>query len=79
MNEAFVKIVRRHLKYLEAGDELAPDASLKGLGLDSMEAVTLMLELEDEFNIMLPDSQLTAETFATPANLWDAINPLRSS
>src|SRR5204863_6516932 len=49
MNEAFVAILRRHLRYLPPEDELTPDAPLRALGLDSMAAVALMLDLEDAF------------------------------
>ncbi len=78
MDQAFVTIVRRHLKYLAPDEELAPQASLKGLGLDSMAAVTLMFDIEDEFAVTLPDSHLTPETFATPASLWGVIDALRA-
>ena len=73
MNEAFVAILRRHLRYLPPEDELAPDAPLRALGLDSMAAVALMLDLEDEFATVLPDERLTGETFATARSLWSAI------
>src|SRR5204863_4184868 len=44
VNEAFVAILRRHLRYLPPDEELAPDAPLRALGLDSMAAVALMLD-----------------------------------
>jgi acyl carrier protein len=74
MPEEFSAILRRHLRYLPPDKPLAPDAPLRDLGLDSMAAVTLMLDLEDEFGITLPDSELTRNTFATPAALWAAVD-----
>lgn len=73
LNENFAAILRRHLSQAGRGQELTPDVPLKGLGLDSLQAVTLMLELEDEFGITLPDSSLTAGAFDTAATLWAAI------
>ena len=46
---------------------------LKELGLDSMQAVELLLDLEDELGIVLPDDAMTAETFATPGSLKAAV------
>ncbi|WP_328611220.1 phosphopantetheine-binding protein [Amycolatopsis sp. NBC_00345] len=63
------KVIRRHLKNLPEDQELAPEASLKELGLDSMKAVELLFDLEDELGIALPDNAMTRETFATPASL----------
>jgi acyl carrier protein len=73
VNETFVAILRRHLRYLPPDEELAPDAPLRALGLDSMAAVALMLDLEDEFATVLPDERLSGATFATARSLWSAI------
>jgi acyl carrier protein len=77
VNDAFVAILRRYLRYLPPDEELAPDAPLRALGLDSMAAVALMLDLEDEFATVLPDERLSAETFATAGSLWSAIASVR--
>ena len=37
----------------------------RGIGLDSMEALTLANALESEFGIAIPDDDLTVELFAT--------------
>lgn len=79
MDPNFVAILRGHLKYLPADRGLAPDAVLRELGLDSMAAVTLMLDLEDEFGVTIPDSALTAETFRTPDSLYTALTAAMSS
>ena len=70
LNQTFSAILRRHLRYLAPSEELAPETPLRELGLDSMEAVTLVLDLEDEFGVTLPESSLTAETFANAEALW---------
>lgn len=69
----FEAILRKRLKHLEPGAALPEDALLKDLGLDSMEAVELLLDLEDELGIVLPDEAMTAETFATASSLREAV------
>jgi len=69
----FEAILRRRLKYLDADAALPDDAPLQELGLDSMQAVELLLDLEDELGIVLPDDAMTAETFATPGSLKAAV------
>ena len=69
-NQVFISILRSHLRYLAPSEELAPDMPLKELGLDSIVAVALLLDLESEFGVTLPDSSLKSETFATANQLW---------
>lgn len=69
----FDAILRKRLKYLDAEAALPDDAPLQELGLDSMQAVELLLDLEDELGIVLPDDAMTAETFATPGSLKAAV------
>jgi acyl carrier protein len=69
----FEQLVRRHLKYLDPGEELDFDAELRTLGLDSMAALNLLFDLEDAFEVMLPEEYLVDETFATARSLHDAL------
>jgi acyl carrier protein len=69
----FDVILRKRLKHLDADAALPDDAPLQELGLDSMQAVELLLDLEDELGIVLPDDAMTAETFATPGSLKAAV------
>jgi len=69
----FEAILRKRLKYLDADAALPDEAALQELGLDSMQAVELLLDLEDELGIVLPDDAMTAETFATPGSLKAAV------
>ena len=78
LDPMFEAVLRRHLKQVDADRPLPPDASLKDLGLDSMQAVELVFDLEDELDVLLPDEAMTAETFATAAQLWAAVNAART-
>ena len=74
----FEKVLREHLPLLEAGQELAPDATLAALGLDSLATVQLLVGLEDAFELTIPDELLVPENFATPGALWAAVDGLRT-
>lgn len=76
--DRFIALVTEHLKLAESGIDLAIDADLDELGLDSQAALLLMLDLEEAFGVLFPDSMLTEETFATPRSLWAAVCRLRT-
>lgn len=69
---AFQDVLLPRLPYAE-GDELAADADLAALGLDSMGVVQLLADLEDHFGVELDDELLTEETFATVGSLWATV------
>lgn len=70
---AVQSLLRRHLPHLPDGQDLASDAPLRELGLDSMQAVELVFDLEDEIGIIFPDEAMTAETFATLRSLLTVV------
>lgn len=72
-DERFERILRSNLNLLAQEAPLAVDASLSALGLDSMQTVALLVELEDTYEITFPDESLTADTFATAGNLWTQV------
>lgn len=74
---SYEALLRKHLPFLEPGRALAPDASLTGLGLASLETVALLLDIEEQFNVEIPDELLTQETFETPVSLWQVITTQR--
>ncbi|MFI1994566.1 phosphopantetheine-binding protein [Actinoplanes sp. NPDC020271] len=73
MNPIVEDVLRRHLTYLPAGAPLDPGADLKDLGLDSMKAVELVFDLEDELGVALPDEMMNAKTFSTAGDLEAAL------
>jgi acyl carrier protein len=72
LDERLAALVRRHLRAPD-GQELRPQSSLRELGLDSLRAVRLLLDVEEEFAVTLPDSSLATGSLETPAALWAAI------
>ena len=54
-------------------DMLTPDATLEGLGLDSLDKVELMFSLEEEFKIKIPDREVTIVTIHDVVNVIDKL------
>jgi acyl carrier protein len=69
----YEKILRGYCS--EVGEDLPldPDTPLTALGFGSMQIVGLIVDLEDEFGLQLPETMLTPAIFATPATLWAAL------
>lgn len=75
-SEKLRSVLRRHLRFLEPGAPLADDAALGALGLDSMAAVNLLVDLEEAFGVQIPDDLLSAETFETVRSLESTFRPV---
>ena len=70
-------ILRRYLVLVPVGQDVPLKTELPALGLDSMSALTLLLELEEIFDISCPDSLLNATTFRSAKSLENVIQTLR--
>ncbi|MGY1496679.1 acyl carrier protein [Streptomyces sp. QTS52] len=79
MNQAFVDTLRPHLRYLTPDQELQPEDRLRDLGLNSMQAIDLVFDLEDNCGVALPDDQLSDSNFETAGALWAAMETARSA
>lgn len=69
----FVEVLRRQCRFVEPDAPIDMDASLESLGVDSLGMVSLVVDLEDEFQMAIPDELMTDEVFATPTALWTAL------
>ena len=72
----FEEVLRRHLRSAKA-NAIKYDAELVQLGLDSMTAVAVLLDMEKTFNIRFPDDMLVEGTFRTAGKLKEAVQMLR--
>lgn len=73
----FQEVLRPHLPYAVAED-LTIDDDLAALGLDSMGVVQLLADIENSYDVELPDEILNEETFATVGSLWGVLSTLVS-
>jgi acyl carrier protein len=60
-------------------DELTDTSDLHGAGLTSLATVSLMLALEERFDVEFPDALLSRKTFSSIRALAAAIDALRAS
>jgi acyl carrier protein len=77
MNTQLESILRTYLVLVPEGQAVPLETELPALGLDSMSALTLLLELEERFEISFPDSLLNATTFHSAKSLENAIQMLQ--
>src|SRR5205814_994285 len=68
----FEQCLRRHLRLLKQ-DSIDYAAELVQLGLDSMTAVALLLDMEKTFDIRFPDDMIAEDTFRTAGGLKKAV------
>jgi len=77
-SEAIESLVRPRLKFLQTGRELSPDENLGDLGLDSMTAIDLLLDLETHFGIVIDDESLTENSFSSVAEIKALVESSRA-
>lgn len=76
--EQFEEILRKNLTKLGPDVEFGPGSVLADLGLDSMSAVSLLLDLEEAFDVIIPDESLTTLlTSGSVGELWSTVEGLR--
>jgi acyl carrier protein len=78
IHEKFLAVVSKHLRFCNGSQAFPMETDLGALGLDSMSAIRLLLDLEQTFGILFPDALLTAETFRTASTLENAVQSLRN-
>ena len=68
-----LSVIRNILKQNDAVADLHPETQLVDIGLDSTDMVALMLGVEAEFNITLPQPEITPENFESVRSLESMI------
>jgi acyl carrier protein len=54
-------------------EDLTPDATLEGLGLDSLSVIEFTFNLEDELKITMPEERLELKTLQDVVTLIDKL------
>ena len=76
--ELFLKILRKHIKVSNKASDLNWDNTLTELGIDYMSLPHLVLDIEQQFYLIIPDEHLNEKTFSTVNTLWNTIEKIRS-
>jgi acyl carrier protein len=69
-------ILAQHGRLSTPVDRLQNTSDLYNAGLTSLATVSLMLALEEQFNIEFPDNMLSRKTFASIESIVDAVQKL---
>lgn len=69
---AVIETIKRRLPYARTVGDW-DDVALADVGLDSMAAIDLVLDLEQAFGVMFPDELLVAQTFTTATSLYEVV------
>lgn len=75
--EIVIEILASHTKVKP--EQITPTTSLQDLAIDSLGMVEVVFDLEERFDIQLPDSSSIAErfkTFGTPGDIIRAVEEL---
>jgi acyl carrier protein len=76
--ERLILLVRKILGTQAACRPLPIDARLSELGISSIKLVSLMLAIEADFNLTIPQSEITPESFASIASIETMLGRLGS-
>ena len=71
------EILGSHGRLTTPVEDLQDDGDLYNAGLTSLATVSLMLALEEEFDIEFPDSMLSRKTFGSIDSIADAVEELQ--
>ena len=66
-------------KYKIEPENVTPDATLESLGLDSLDLIELLFEVEDEFNIRVPQDGGSALKMTKVQDVVDSIDRILAS
>lgn len=69
----FEKTLRAYLPLLDKEQPITPDLVLADYGMDSLATVNLLLDLEEEYAVSIPDERLTSIMSADAAGMWAAL------
>ena len=72
-------LVERVLGRPGAGPTLPPEAALSELGVSSLKMVSLMLSVEAEFDLSIPQNEITPENFRSIKSIQALVSRLTAA
>ena len=70
-------LVRRILEERSIQATVAPESDLRDVGLTSLDMVALVLSVEAEFDVTIPESQITPANFRSISTINALVGSLR--
>jgi acyl carrier protein len=77
--ERVISVVQRLLAQRSISRSVQPADDLRDAGLTSMDMVNLVLAVESEFDVMIPESSITPANFRSVAAISSLIGALQQS
>ena len=77
--EQLIEIAAPHLKFLEEEARIGIDDSLAEAGLDSMASINLLLDIEDEVGVSIPDELIEETSFETIRNILALVEKAKNA
>ncbi len=74
-----ISILEQHARLGRSPEELQPNDSLYDAGMSSHASVSVMLALEEAFDIEFPDSMLSRRVFESIGSIREAVEDLTTS
>jgi diaminopimelate decarboxylase len=75
----FEEVLRETVPGLDEHTHLTPGLDLRAAGVTSLIMVQLLIRLESEYDVELPDELLTFQIFGSPSRLWQALRAASTS
>ena len=70
------EILRPKLRFLAHDAAVPMDEDLGKLGLDSMASIDLLMDIDSQLGVQIPDELMTTDTFVTGNHLLEVIKKL---
>lgn len=75
----FERILRAHCRFVAPGEPIDADAPLALLGVDSLQMLSMIVQIEETFDVLVPDTMLTGDEFGSAGAAWRAVLVLRGA
>ena len=76
VHDEVLAVLNRLVPYAGEQRDLPMSVELEVLGIDSMKAIDLLLEIEEQFQIAIPDDLLMRENFSTGDKIVSLVTSL---
>jgi acyl carrier protein len=76
--DSVAEVIRRMLAERSIDRTIAPDDDLRDIGLTSMDMVDLVLSVESQFDLRIPEAHITPANFRSIAAIDALVTALRS-
>lgn len=78
IDKELINLVKSHLNRIEEEGSIDVNMDLYEMGLDSLGTINLLLDIEEHYEVMIPDEYLTDDALSTISSLWSLIEKAKN-